>query len=94
MPKSKKRTFTQQLADKVGNKENASAASNSKPAQLPLQVALEAAAKPAPAKRQPRQQRCMEYKACLNRATGKQGCERNKTKRLAEQSGPVQQPAF
>ncbi|KAL3130609.1 hypothetical protein ABBQ38_008003 [Trebouxia sp. C0009 RCD-2024] len=90
-PKSKKRTFAQQLADKVGNKENTSAASNSQPAQLPLQVAVEAAAKPAPAKRQPRQQRCMECKACLNRATGKQGCERNKAKRLAEQNGAVQQ---
>ncbi|KAL3150070.1 hypothetical protein ABBQ38_013416 [Trebouxia sp. C0009 RCD-2024] len=90
-PKSKKRTFAQQLADKVGNKENTSAASNSQPAQLPLQVAVEAAAKPAPAKRQPRQQRCMGCKACLNRATGKQGCERNKAKRLAEQNGAVQQ---
>ncbi|KAL3131168.1 hypothetical protein ABBQ38_000472 [Trebouxia sp. C0009 RCD-2024] len=90
-PKSKKRTFAQQLADKVGNKENTSAASNSQPAQLPLQVAVEAAAKPAPAKRQPRQQRCMECKACLNRATGKQGCERNQAKRLAEQNGAVQQ---
>ncbi|KAL3145170.1 hypothetical protein ABBQ38_001769 [Trebouxia sp. C0009 RCD-2024] len=59
--------------------------------KLPLQVAVEAAAKPAPAKCQPRQQRCMECKACLNRATGKQGCERNKAKRLAEQNGAVQQ---
>ena len=59
--------------------------------QLPLQVVVEAAAKPAPTKRQTRQQRCMECKACLNRAIGKQGCERNKAKRLAEKSSAVQE---
>ena len=67
-PKSKKRTLTQELADRVGNKENASSASNSRPAQVVagtatqlVQVAVDAAAKPAPAKR--RLPLCVECKA-------------------------------
>lgn len=84
-PRSRKRTLTEELAGRVGNKENASAASNSQP----VQVAAQAAAKAPSAKRKPRLQRCMECKACLNRAVGKQGCERNKAVRLAEQSSSV-----
>ena len=57
-PKPKKRTLTQQLTDKVGNKENASAASNSQPSSG----------------------------GCGSSSTGKQGCERNKAQRLADQS--------
>ena len=89
-PKSKKRTLTQELADRVGNKENASSASNLPPAQVAdaaaqsVRVALDAAAKPIPAKH--RLPRCTECKACLNRATGKQACEKNVAQRLAEQS--------
>ena len=93
-PKSKKRTLTQELADRVGNKENSSSCSNSQPAQMaadavaqPVQVGVDAAAKPVPAKH--RLPRCMECKACLNRATGKQACEKNKAQRLAEQSSTV-----
>ncbi|KAL0030210.1 hypothetical protein WJX77_003014 [Trebouxia sp. C0004] len=78
-PKSKKRTFTQQLADKAGDKENTSASGNTQPVQMiAAAAAAEAAAKPAPAKRQTRAARCVECKACINRAIGKQGCERNK----------------
>ena len=93
-PKSKKRTLTQELADRVGNKENASSASNLQPAQVvadaatqPVQVAVDAAAKAVPVKR--RLPRCLECKACLNRATGKQACEKNKAQRLAEQSSTI-----
>ena len=95
-PKSKKHTLTQELADRVGNKENDSSASNSQPAQVvadaathcqPVQVAVDAAAKPVPAKRW--LPRCMECKACLTRLTGKQACEKNKAQRLAEQSSTI-----
>ena len=91
IPKSKKRTLTQELANRV---ENSYSCCNSQPAQVaadaiaqPVQVGVDAAAKPILAKRQ--LPRCMECKACLNRATGKQACEKNKAQRLAKQSSTV-----